>query len=147
MVFPGVVEDHGCFLFLRNDATSGLDGFDDKEDAAEMTRVVNVVWERSKQLSSLSLSALTSIGILRIRKERWMARRREFPPIPSLLLPPNNIFYFNFLPIEFHLLAQMLSWPCKADKEELTELTGHEHWYHNSLSMSWLERRTFQGNT
>ncbi len=78
------------FLFLRNDATSGWDGFDNKEDAAEMTRVMKVARGRSKQLSLLSLSALTPIGILRIRKERWMTRGQEFPPIPSLLLPPNN---------------------------------------------------------
>ena len=54
------------FLFLRNDATSGWDGFDNKEDAAEMIRVVKVARGRSKQLSLLSLSELTPIGMLRI---------------------------------------------------------------------------------
>jgi hypothetical protein len=49
-----------CFL------RSGWDGFDDKEDAAKMTRVVKVAWGRSKQLSLLSLSALTPIGMLKI---------------------------------------------------------------------------------
>jgi hypothetical protein len=57
------------------------------EGAAEMTRAVKVVWGGVQKLSPLSLSALTPIGILRIQK---MARR-DFPPIPSLLLPPNNI--------------------------------------------------------
>ena len=83
----------GCvwgFLFLQNDATSGCDGFDGKEDASEMTRVVKVAWGRSKQLSLLSLSAFTPIRILRIQKERWMARGREFLPIPSLRLLPNT---------------------------------------------------------
>jgi hypothetical protein len=55
-----------------------------------MTKFVKVAQGRSKQLSSLSLSALTQIGILRIQKERWMTHGWEFPPIPSLLLPPNN---------------------------------------------------------
>ena len=49
-----------------------------------------------KKLLSLFLSALTPIGMLRIRKERWMARRRDFPPITSLLLPPNNIIHYYF---------------------------------------------------
>jgi hypothetical protein len=83
VVFPGVVEDHGCFLFLRNDATSGWDGFDNKKNAVKMTRVVKVVWERSKQLSSLSLSALTPIRMLRIRKkDGWRAgwSSRQLPP-------------------------------------------------------------------
>jgi hypothetical protein len=70
------------FLFLLNDVTSRWDGFDDEENAAEMMRVVKVARGRSKQFSLLSLSTLTSIGILRIQNERWMARgsSRQFPP-------------------------------------------------------------------
>jgi hypothetical protein len=81
-------------LFLQNDATSESewDGFDDKEDTVEMPRVVKVAWGRSKPLLSLSLSALTPIRMLKIQKERCMAHGREFLPIPSLLLPTNNIF-------------------------------------------------------
>ena len=70
--------------------TSRWDCFDNKEDAAEMTRVLKVSQGRSKQLLLLSLSALTPGGILRIQKERWIACGREFSPIPALLLPPNN---------------------------------------------------------
>ena len=43
------------------------------EGAAEMTRVVKVVWGRSKKLLLLSLSALTPIGMLRIRKDSAQA--------------------------------------------------------------------------
>ena len=39
------------------------------KDAAEMTRVVKVVWGRSEKLLSLSLSVLTPIGMLRIQKD------------------------------------------------------------------------------
>jgi hypothetical protein len=46
------------------------------EDAAEMTRVVKVVRGRFKKLSSLSLSALTPIGMLRIQKD---GARAGFP--------------------------------------------------------------------
>ncbi len=66
VVFPEVVEDHGCFLFLQNDGMSEWDGFEHKGDAAEMTRVVKVARGRSEQLLLLSLSALTPTGILRI---------------------------------------------------------------------------------
>ncbi len=44
------------FLFLRKDAKSGWDGFDNKEDAAEMMIVVRVARGRSKQFLLLSLS-------------------------------------------------------------------------------------------
>jgi hypothetical protein len=69
------VEDHGSIgwfyfyekLLLRMALMTS-------EDAAEMTRVVKVVWGRSEKLSSLSLSTLTPIGMLRIQKDGPRAR-------------------------------------------------------------------------
>jgi hypothetical protein len=58
------------------------------KDVAEMTRVVKAA-RGSKTLVALPLRADTHRNAEDLKK-RWMARKRDFPPIPSLLLPPNN---------------------------------------------------------